>query len=181
MSTTTDHTTAADESGEVPTRTLTLQVNGRTQQTTIEDRRLLVDVVRQELNLTGTHVGCYNGDCGACTLRIDGRIAKSCLVLAASVEGSEVTTIEGVAGDDELGDIQQEFWQADAFQCGFCLPGHLFAIDDLLANNDDPDEAEVREALIGNLCRCTGYVNLVAATKEIACRRRAACAPTEDA
>lgn len=155
-----------------PGRTITLNVNGKPVTVPIEDRRLLVDVLRQELGMTGTHVGCYNGDCGACTIRVAGRIAKSCLVLAASVDGAEVTTIEGVAADGELTDVQQCFWEADAFQCGFCLPGHLFAIEDLLDHNTDPSETEVSEALIGNLCRCTGYTNLVAAAREAARRRR---------
>ena len=159
-------TTAAD--GAVPERTITLTVNGRPRTVRIEDRRLLVDVIRDELGLTGTHVGCYNGDCGACTLRIDGRIAKSCLILAASADGAQITTTEGLASDGNLSDIQQGFWEADAFQCGFCLPGHLFAVEDLLEHNDDPSEDDVRDALIGNLCRCTGYVNLVAATRDIA-------------
>ena len=166
--------TTPDTETTVPERTITLTVNGRPRRAHIEDRRLLVDVIRDELGLTGTHVGCYNGDCGACTLRIDGRIAKSCLVLAASVDGAQITTTEGLASDGDLSDIQQGFWEADAFQCGFCLPGHLFAIEDLLENNTDPSEDEVRAALIGNLCRCTGYVNLVAATRDIACKRHAA-------
>jgi len=171
-------TTAAD--GAVPERTITLTVNGRPRTVRIEDRRLLVDVIRDELGLTGTHVGCYNGDCGACTLRIDGRIAKSCLILAASADGAQITTTEGLTSDGNLSDIQQGFWEADAFQCGFCLPGHLFAVEDLLEHNDDPGEDDVRDALIGNLCRCTGYVNLVAATRDIACRRRAVQADTRD-
>ena len=171
ISTETDTTQGDDAS---PGRTITLTVNGRARRVQIEDRRLLVDVIRGELGLTGTHIGCYNGDCGACTLRIDGRIAKSCLVLAASADGTEITTTEGLASDDDLSDIQQGFWEADAFQCGFCLPGHLFAVEDLLEHNTDPSEDEVRDALIGNLCRCTGYVNLVAATRDIASRRRAA-------
>jgi aerobic carbon-monoxide dehydrogenase small subunit len=157
-----------------PGRTITITVNGIQRDVAIEDRELLVDVVRHKLGLTGTHVGCYNGDCGACTLSIDGRIAKSCLVLAASADGAELRTIED--GDGRLDDVQQAFWEADAFQCGFCLPGQLFAARALLAENPAPTETEVREALMGNLCRCTGYANAVAAIGDVA-RRRAAEGP----
>ncbi|CAN7658741.1 (2Fe-2S)-binding protein [Caballeronia sp. LjRoot34] len=154
-----------------PGRMLTVTLNGKRQRVHIEDRQLLVDVLRGNLGLTGTHVGCYNGDCGACTLRIDGRVAKSCLILAASVDGSDIVTIEGF-GNGQLDPLQQALWESDAFQCGFCVPGHLFALDDLLNNNPEPTDKEIRDALIGNLCRCTGYMNLVAATHEAAARRR---------
>lgn len=167
----TDHTAANTQCP--PERTLTLTVNGRPESVTIADRQLLVEALRNEMNLTGTRVGCYNGDCGACTVRIDGRIAKSCLVLAASADGCTITTIEGLADGEELTDLQQAFWERDAFQCGFCVAGHLFALEDLLENCEDPDDDEIRQALVGNLCRCTGYVNLVAATKDVAAQRRA--------
>jgi aerobic-type carbon monoxide dehydrogenase small subunit (CoxS/CutS family) len=157
---------------EPPARMIRLTVNGRTRRIMVEDRQLLVDVIRHELHLTGTRVGCYNGDCGTCTVRVDGRIAKSCLVLAASVDGAAITTIEGIAPDGELGDVQQAFWESDAFQCGFCVAGHLFAIDDLLDTVEDPSEDEIRLALQGNICRCTGYVNIVEAAKLAARRRR---------
>lgn len=157
---------------DVPVRRIRLTVNGRRRQVTIEDRQLLVDVIRRELHLTGTHTGCYNGDCAACTVRVDGRIAKSCLLLAASVDGSEITTIEGMAPQGQLGDIQQAFWESDGFQCGFCVAGHLFAIEDLLAHNVDPTEDEIRQALVGNLCRCTGYTNIVKAAQLVVARRR---------
>jgi aerobic-type carbon monoxide dehydrogenase small subunit (CoxS/CutS family) len=162
-----------------PGRTLTLTVNGKRYRTQIEDRQLLIEVIRNNLGLTGTHVGCYNGDCGACTLRIDGRITKSCLVLAASAEGADVVTIEGYSTDG-LDALQQALWDNDAFQCGFCVPGHLFALSDLLDRNPHPTEEDVREALIGNLCRCTGYMNLVAATCDAAVRRHStgACCGT---
>lgn len=157
----------------VPSRLLNLTVNGVRHCVLVEDRQLLVDVLRTTLGLTGTHVGCYNGDCGACTVRLDGRIAKSCLVLAASLEGSDVVTIEGFADGEGLHPLQQALWDHDAFQCGFCVPGHLFALDDLLSRNVCPNDEQIREALIGNLCRCTGYMNLVAATHDAA--RRLAC------
>lgn len=163
----------APDTGDAPGRVITLTVNGQRRAVPIEDRDLLVDVIRQRLGLTGTHVGCYNGDCGACTVRVDGRIAKACLLLAAAVDGAEITTIEGYAPDGELDEVQQAFWEHDAFQCGFCLPGQLFAARDLLDREPDPSDDAVRQCLIGNLCRCTGYVNLVAATRDAAQRRRA--------
>jgi carbon-monoxide dehydrogenase small subunit len=159
-------------SASTPIRTIELVVNGRRRQVPIEDRQLLVDVLRHGLHLTGTHVGCYNGDCGACTVRVNGRIAKACLVLAASVDGAEITTIEGIAPDGELDDVQQAFWEADGFQCGFCIAGQLFAVEDLLEREPDPSEDEIRGALEGNLCRCTGYVNMVVAAQVAARRRR---------
>lgn len=172
-------TPLADEVGshdDPPGRTIRLTVNGRPRRVAVEDRQLLLDVIRHELHLTGTRGGCYNGDCGACTLRVDDRIAKSCLVLAASVDGAAVTTIEGLAPEGELGDVQQAFWECDAFQCGFCVAGHLFVIEDLLESNPQPSEDEIRTALRGNLCRCTGYVNIVKAA-QLAARRRRDAAP----
>jgi aerobic-type carbon monoxide dehydrogenase small subunit (CoxS/CutS family) len=162
---------AADGLGsEIPGRNITLIVNTRRRSVLIDDRQLLVEVIRERLGLTGTHIGCLNGDCGACTVRIDGRIAKSCLVLAAGVDGSEIVTIEGYSPFGQLDELQTALWENDAFQCGFCLPGHLFALRELLDENPDPNEQDVRDALIGNLCRCTGYVNLVTATCEAAKR-----------
>lgn len=161
----------ADARGAVPERVLDFIVNGKRRKTRIEDRQLLVDVLRSNLGLTGTHAGCYNGDCGACSIKIDGRIAKSCMILAASVECADVVTIEGF-GNGELDPLQKALWEHDAFQCGFCVPGHLFALDDLLRNNPEPTDEDVRNALIGNLCRCTGYMNLVAAAIDAAERRR---------
>ena len=111
--------------------------------------------------MPGTHIGCLTGDCGACTVERDGKITKSCLVLAASAEGSEITTIEGLSENGELSTIQQAFWDEYGFQCGFCLPGMLFAAKDLLEQNASPTEAEIRHAINGNLCRCTGYDTIV--------------------
>jgi carbon-monoxide dehydrogenase small subunit len=155
-----------------PGRNISLIVNTRRQSVAVDDRQLLVEVIRETLGLTGTHIGCLNGDCGACTVRIDGRIAKSCLVLAAGVDGSEIVTIEGYSPNGQLDELQKTLWEHDAFQCGFCLPGHLFALRELLDENPDPTEGDVRDALIGNLCRCTGYVNLVKATCDAAMRIR---------
>lgn len=152
----------------VPQRTISLRINGEERHVQIEDRDLLARVVRDQAGLKGTHIGCYGGDCGACTLVVDGKIMKSCLVLAASVDGMDVTTVEGLADGDNLDPVQQAFWDQDAFQCGYCLPGFLFAAHDLLATNPDPSDEEIREALIGNLCRCTGYQNIVSAVKQAA-------------
>ncbi|MEJ2863997.1 (2Fe-2S)-binding protein [Actinomycetospora flava] len=160
------------DSDAVPDRDLALTVNGRRRRVRVEDRQLLVDVLRDNLGMTGTHIGCAGGDCGACTVRMDGQITKSCLVLAASAEGADITTIEGYSPRGTLDHVQQAFWDLDAFQCGFCLPGHLFAVRDLLDRDPDPGEDDIREALRGNLCRCTGYVNLVAAAGEAARRER---------
>lgn len=150
----------------IPTRTITLRVNGAEHRVPVEDRRLLVEVIREHLGLKGTHVGCYSGDCGACTLVVDGKIVKSCLILAASVDGAGVRTVEGLADRGELDPVQQAFWDQDAFQCGFCMPGFLFAAHDLLATHPDPSEKQIREAIDGNLCRCAGYQNIVAAVKQ---------------
>ncbi|MDQ7904632.1 (2Fe-2S)-binding protein [Phytohabitans sp. ZYX-F-186] len=154
-----------------PARTIALRVNGVELTTPIEDRELLVDVVRKRLRQTGTHVGCYNGDCGVCTISLNGKIIKSCLILAASADGGDITTIEGFSGGEELDDIQQAFWDEDGFQCGFCLPGMLFAARDLLERNPEPSEADIRQAISGNICRCTGYVNIVRSVHTAAQRR----------
>jgi aerobic-type carbon monoxide dehydrogenase small subunit (CoxS/CutS family) len=151
-----------------PGRVIGLQVNGVRTEVGIEDREVLLQVLRGTLRLTGSHGGCYGGDCGACTVEIDGRIAKSCMVMAASVDGCSIVTIEGFSQGEGLDTIQQAFWEHDAFQCGFCLPGHLFAIRDLLRRTPDPSEDDIRYALSGNICRCTGYVDLVAAALQIA-------------
>jgi carbon-monoxide dehydrogenase small subunit len=156
----------------VPTRVITLRVNGAPHEVTVEERALLVDVVREAIGLTGTKVGCYGGDCGACTLVVDGQIRKSCLLLAASVDGAEITTLEHSTGDG-LDPIRQAFWDEDAFQCGFCLAGFVFAAQDLLESNRDPSDEEIRAAFVGNYCRCTGYVNFIEATREAARRLRA--------
>lgn len=155
-----------------PTHSISFTVNGEQQTVTCDDRQLLVEVVRDQLHLKGTHIGCLNGDCGACTLDMDSRIVKSCLVLAASADGSVVTTVDGLGTPDRLSDLQQAFWDLDGFQCGYCLPGQLFAAKDLLAENPDPSDQEIRHAIAGNLCRCTGYQRIVMAISEAASRAR---------
>ena len=149
---------------------LSVTVNGAEWSVEIDTRRLLVEVIRDELGQPGTHIGCLTGDCGACTVEVDGQIVKSCMVLAASAEGSEITTIEGLAEDGELSTIQQAFWDEYGFQCGFCLPGMLFAAKDLLEQNTSPTEDEIRYAINGNLCRCTGYDTIVKSIAEAARR-----------
>ena len=140
-----------------------LTVNGEDVEVHADPRWTLLDLVRDGLGLKGTHAGCRTGDCGACTVRLDGAIVKSCLVLAGRADGGDVRTIEGLAPDGELSGTQEAFWAEYGFQCGFCLPGMLFAADDLLDRVDSPTDADIRSAIDGNLCRCTGYVNVVRA------------------
>jgi carbon-monoxide dehydrogenase small subunit len=150
-----------------------LRVNGESRSVECHDRQLLVEVVRDQLALKGTHVGCMNGDCGACTLELDGQIVKSCLMLAASADGGEVNTVESLGSPDELAPVQEAFWNNDGFQCGFCLPGHLFAARNLIESNDAPSDDEIREAIAGNLCRCTGYQSIVCSIRDAAASARA--------
>ncbi|MFT7597659.1 MAG: aerobic-type carbon monoxide dehydrogenase small subunit (CoxS/CutS family) [Acidimicrobiales bacterium] len=147
-------------------------VNGRHRQVRVEARRLLADFLRHDLGLTGTHIGCEQGVCGACTVLLDGRTARSCLHFAVAVDGSEIRTVEDLAGSDELHPIQEMFHQNHALQCGFCTPGFLLTTVELLERNADPDEATIREALMNNVCRCTGYQNIVAAVAESAVELR---------
>ena len=140
-----------------------LTVNGETVEREIEARRSLADLLRDDLGLTGTHVGCEHGACGACTVLVDGRSARSCLLLAVQLEGARVTTIEGLTPSDGLSPLQEAFRTCHAMQCGFCTPGMIVASTELLAATPAPDEAAIREALAGNLCMCTGYVNIVRA------------------
>lgn len=150
------------------TSALRLTVNGQLREVQIDDRMLLVEALRDAVGLKGTHIGCLTGDCGACTVEVDGQIIKSCLMLAVQAEGRAIVTIEGLADDGELNPIQQAFWDEYGFQCGFCLPGMLFAAQELLARNGDPTEQEIRDALDGNLCRCTGYEFIVTAVQTAA-------------
>ena len=142
---------------------ITVSVNGQQHVGEVEPRQLLVYFLRESLGLTGTHVGCDTSNCGACTVHLDGEAVKSCTVLAAQVDGAEVTTIEGMGSDGELHPLQAAFWEHHGLQCGYCTPGMIMAAAGLLARNSSPSEEDVREALAGNLCRCTGYQNIVKA------------------
>jgi len=152
---------------------VTLTVNGTRYTRAVEPRMLLVDFLRHELRLTGTHVGCAHGVCGACTITIDGRTARSCLAFAVQAEGAEIRTVEALAPEGPLDPIQQAFHEHHALQCGYCTPGFLMTVRQLLADNPDPSEAEIRMALAGNLCRCTGYVHIVRAVRDAARALRA--------
>jgi carbon-monoxide dehydrogenase small subunit len=139
-----------------------LTVNGVRHEARVPARRLLSDFLRHDLRLTGTHVGCEHGVCGACTVLLDGRPARSCLLLAATVDGHEVTTVEGLGTPDDLHPVQRAFRECHGLQCGFCTPGFLTTVASFIQDNPRPSEAEAREAVSGNLCRCTGYQNIVA-------------------
>jgi aerobic-type carbon monoxide dehydrogenase small subunit (CoxS/CutS family) len=145
-----------------------LRVNGGERSAETDVRRTLADFLRDDLGLTGTHLGCEHGICGACTVLLDGASVRSCLLLAVQAEGAEVVTVEGLADGAELHPLQQAFWDEHALQCGFCTPGFLLTAVELLAENPDPSEEEIREAIGGNLCRCTGYVNIVTAIRRAA-------------
>ena len=153
------------------TASVRLRVNRIDHQLVVEPPLLLVHALREHLGLTGTHVGCDTSTCGACTVHTDGRAVKSCTVLAVQVEDSEVTTIEGLARDGQLHPLQEAFWNDHAVQCGYCTPGMIMAAAALLDENPDPSESEVREALEGNLCRCTGYHNIVRAVLDAATQK----------
>ena len=145
-------------------------VNGTVRAARVPARRLLSDVLRHDLQLTGTHVGCEHGVCGACTVLLDGEPVRSCLTFAVMVDGAEITTVEGLAdpSDGELSPVQRAFRECHGLQCGFCTPGFLLLATDLLARTPDPSDDEIAEALGGNLCRCTGYVNIVRSVKRAA-------------
>jgi carbon-monoxide dehydrogenase small subunit len=150
-----------------------LKVNGVEQKSEVEPRMLLVYYLRDVLHLTGTHVGCDTSQCGACTVMLNGQAVKSCTVLAVQASGSEVTTVEGLAPDGNLHPIQEGFWEKHGLQCGFCTPGMMMTAVQLLERNPNPSEAEIRHALEGNLCRCTGYQNIVSAVQYAAEKMRA--------
>jgi carbon-monoxide dehydrogenase small subunit len=145
-----------------------LHVNGVEHHLDVEPRLLLVHALRDKLGLTGTHVGCDTSNCGACTVHLDGRAVKSCTVLAVQADGAEVTTIEGLGTNGQLHPVQEAFWNDHGLQCGYCTPGMIMAAAALLSENPSPTEAEVRHALEGNLCRCTGYHNIVKAVLDAA-------------
>ena len=147
---------------------VTMTVNGRTSEHQVEARRLLVHHLRDELRLTGTHVGCDTSSCGACTAIVDGKAVKTCTMLAVQADGADITTIEGLADNGTLHPLQEAFREEHGLQCGFCTPGMIMTAVDLLERNDKPSEAEIRHALEGNYCRCTGYHNIVRAVQRAA-------------
>ena len=155
------------------TEHIRLTVNGVPREAEVEPRRLLVQTLREDLVLTGTHVGCDTSQCGACTVHLDGRAVKSCNVQAVQADGHAVTTIEGMAPEGGLHALQTAFWEKHGLQCGFCTPGMIMAAADLLDSNPDPTDEEIRYAIEGNICRCTGYHNIVAAIREAASTLRA--------
>lgn len=144
---------------------ITLEVNGTEHDVFVEPRRTLADVLRRDLGLPGTHLGCEHGVCGACTVLIDGHTARACITLAVQAEGSSITTIEGIGSPDDLHPVQQAFREAHGLQCGFCTPGFVLTVCELAPRSADMSDDEVRDALAGNICRCTGYVNIVKAVR----------------
>jgi carbon-monoxide dehydrogenase small subunit len=159
---------------------VTLTVNGQSYSREVEPRTLLVHLIREGLGLTGTHVGCDTSSCGSCTVIVDGLAVKSCTLLAVQTDGSEITTVEGLASNGELHPIQEGFWEMHGLQCGFCTPGFLMASLQLLERNPDPSEEEIRHELEGNYCRCTGYHNIVRAIRYAADKLSAAEAGAGD-
>jgi len=153
-------------------KTIYLKVNNKTHELTVEPNRTLSEVIRKDLGLTGTKIGCEVGDCGACTVIMDGEPVNSCLVLAVQADGREILTIEGLESGGKLHPLQQAFIDKGAIQCGFCTPGMILSAKSLLDRHPAPDEEEVREAISGNLCRCTGYQKIVEAIRSVKPRRR---------
>ena len=147
----------------VARKTIAVEVNGTTYERDVEARRLLVHFLRDDLDLTGTHVGCDTGNCGACSVIVDGTLLKSCMMLAIQADGASIETVEGLGGDDDLHRLQEAFSEHHALQCGYCTPGLLMSAKALLDENPEPTEPEIRRAIQGNICRCTGYVNIVEA------------------
>src|SRR5687767_14401582 len=150
---------------------LSITINGKVRKAHVEPRTLLVHFLREHLNLTGTHVGCDTSQCGACTVLLDGRSVKSCTMFAVQADGSEVTTIEGLAKDEKLHPLQEGFWEEHGLQCGFCTPGMIMSAVNLLNDNPQPSEPEIRAGIVGNLCRCTGYQHIVNAIQYAANKR----------
>jgi carbon-monoxide dehydrogenase small subunit len=148
--------------------TVSLEVDGTRYEREVEPRRLLVHFLRDDLGLTGTHIGCDTGNCGACSIIYNGALIKSCMMLAVQADGAKIETVEGLAEDGELNDLQQSFSAHHALQCGYCTPGMLMSATALLRENPHPSEEDIRKAIQGNICRCTGYVNIVEAIKSLA-------------
>lgn len=159
---------------------ITITVNGTEHTLSVEPRMLLIHLVREVLNLTGSHIGCDTSSCGACTLLMDGKSIKSCTVLAVQANGKSITTIEGVAPEGEMNAIQEGFNQCHALHCGFCTPGMVMRITELLEDNPNPTEEEIRWGISGNLCRCTGYNNIVKATQYASAKMRGAELPSTE-
>ena len=153
------------EATTTPKLEISMRVNGKAQSASVEPRMLLVHFLRETLGLTGTHVGCDTSSCGACVVHVDGAPVKSCTMLAVQADGSQVTTIEGIGSEGNLHLVQEAFWEKHGLQCGYCTPGMIMASASLLEDNPNPTDAEIRHALEGNLCRCTGYQNIVEAVK----------------
>ena len=153
-------------------QTVRVTVNGRVYEEDVEPRLLLSHFIREKLGLTGTHIGCVVGECGACSVLLDGKLVKSCLHFAVQADGREITTIEGLAKDGELGPVQDAFVKHYAFQCGYCTPGMVMASYALLRDHPNPTEEQIRKALAGNLCMCTGYVQIVEAVQDAAQRQK---------
>ena len=147
---------------------ITVDVNGESYEREVEARKLLVHFLRDDLDLTGTHIGCDTGNCGACTVHVNGEVVKSCMMLAIQADGASIQTVEGISQDGSLDPLQQSFSDHHALQCGYCTPGMLMSAKALLDANPRPSEEEIRKALQGNICRCTGYVNIVEAVKAVA-------------
>ncbi len=155
-----------------PQCAIRVRVNGVTYQRTVEPRLTLVDFLRGELGLGGTHVGCEHGMCGACTIRLDGQAVRSCIMLAVQADGAEIMTVEGLATRGQLHPIQEAFMEAHGLQCGFCTPGFLMAVSELLDTTFDPSDEEIKDVLAGNLCRCTGYADILASVRLAALKMR---------
>ncbi len=151
---------------------ITVTVNGKTNTNEVDDRTLLVHYLREQLNLTGTHIGCDTSQCGACVVVVNGQSVKSCTTLAARCDGAQVTTIEGLADGGTMHPLQEGFWECHGLQCGFCTPGMIMSAYDLLQQNPNPTDEEIRHGLEGNLCRCTGYHNIVRAVQYAAAKMR---------
>jgi len=160
------------EGGRPVNEHVSLVVNGVPREVDVEPRRLLVQLIREDLDLTGTHIGCDTSQCGTCTVHVDGKAVKSCTMLAVQADGSQVTTIEGMASTEGLHPLQAAFWEHHGLQCGFCTPGMIMAAADLLGRTTDPSDDEIRHAIEGNFCRCTGYQNIVTAIRAAAAAMR---------
>ena len=149
-------------------KTITVDVNGEQYEREVDARRLLIHFIRDDLDLTGSHIGCDTGNCGACSVLLDGTLVKSCMLLAVQADGTKIETVEGLASEGELNGLQQAFSDHHALQCGYCTPGMLMSATALLRQNESPSEDEIRKGIQGNICRCTGYVNIVEAIKAAA-------------